>query len=195
MSAPTPRPLLESGGVTPVGHGRGILAPLALYFPYDSFVGLAQGLADLAKGNATTIYAAMGITPIDCECNSTTPFHDNAYDAAIAISCGDVAPQNDTVAQLQAYDASVQAINSLADIWGNERSFRSGWKLHREDRFKGPFGAPNTSFPLFVIGNTADPVTPIAGAQWTADAFPGSVLLTLDSPGIRHPPLSTINSI
>ncbi|KAJ7852546.1 Alpha/Beta hydrolase protein [Mycena leptocephala] len=172
----------------------------ALYFPYDSFVGLAQGLADLAKGNATTIYAAMGITPIDCECNSTTPFHDNVYDAVIAISCGDAAPQNDTVAQLQAYDASVQAIDSLADIWGNLRSFCSGWKLHREDRFKGkwfllpvvwiilktppgPFGAPNTSFPLFVIGNTADPVTPIAGAQWTADAFPGSVLLTLDSPG------------
>ncbi|KAJ7093548.1 Alpha/Beta hydrolase protein [Mycena epipterygia] len=175
--------------ITPVSYGVVDYSFLksfifqALYFPYDSFIGLAQGLADLAKGNATTIYAAMGIIPVDCECNSTAPFHDNVYDVLIAISCGDAAPQNDTVAQLQAYDASVQAIDSLADIWGNERSFCSGWKLHREDRFKGPFGAPNTSFPLFVIGNTADPVTPIAGARWTTDAFPGSVLLTLDSPG------------
>jgi hypothetical protein len=117
--------------ITPVSYGVVDYSFLksfifqALYFPYDSFVGLAQGLADLAKGNATTIYAAMGITPIDCECNSTTPFHDNVYDAVIAISCGDAAPQNDTVAQLQAYDASVQAIYSLADIWGNLRSFCS----------------------------------------------------------------------
>jgi ABC-type sugar transport system substrate-binding protein len=32
----------------------------ALYSPYDLFAPLAQGLADLAKGNATTMYAATG---------------------------------------------------------------------------------------------------------------------------------------
>ncbi|KAJ7037302.1 Alpha/Beta hydrolase protein [Mycena alexandri] len=113
----------------------------ALYSPYDSFVALAQGLADLAMGNATTLYTAEG-----------------------AISCGDMAIESDTVSQLQAYYASIQAISSIADLYG-------------------PFGALNTSFPLLVIGNTADPVTPIAGAKSTVDAFPGSALLTIDAPG------------
>ncbi|KAF8175077.1 Alpha/Beta hydrolase protein [Mycena galopus ATCC 62051] len=155
----------------------------ALYSPYDSFVALAQGLADLAMGNATTLYTAEEVTPFECDCNSTTPFHENGYEALIAISCGDMAVESDTVSQLQAYYASIQAISSLPDMYGNWRVVCSGWKLHREDRFKGPFGASNTSFPLLVVGNTADPVTPIAGAKSTVDAFPGSVLLTIDAPG------------
>ncbi|KAJ7127789.1 Alpha/Beta hydrolase protein [Mycena epipterygia] len=155
----------------------------ALYSPYDSFVALAQGLADLAMGNATTLYTAEEVPPFECECNSTTPFHENGYEALVAISCGDMAVESDTVSQLQAYYASIQAISSIADMYGNWRVVCSGWKLHREDRFNGPFGAPNTSFPLLIIGNTADPVTPIAGAKSTLDAFPGSALLTIDAPG------------
>ncbi|KAJ7310915.1 Alpha/Beta hydrolase protein [Mycena albidolilacea] len=155
----------------------------ALYSPYDSFVALAQGLADLAMGNATTLYTAEEVPPFECDYSSTTPFHENGYEALVAISCGDMAVESDTVSQLQAYYASIQAISSIADMYGNWRVVCSGWKLHREDRFKGPFRAPNTSFPLLVIGNTADPVTPIAGAKSTVDAFPGSALLTIDAPG------------
>ncbi|KAJ6495078.1 TAP-like protein-domain-containing protein [Mycena sanguinolenta] len=155
----------------------------ALYSPYDSFVALAQGLADLAMGNATTLYTAVEVPPFECDCNSTMPFHENGYEALLAISCGDMAVESDTVSQLQEYYASIQTISSMPDMYGNWRVVCSGWKLHREDRFKGPFGAPNTSFPLLVIGNTADPVTPIAGAQSTVDAFPGSALLTIDAPG------------
>ncbi|KAJ7164289.1 TAP-like protein-domain-containing protein [Mycena filopes] len=47
---------------------------------------------------------------------------------------------------------------------------------------EGPVGG-NTSFPLLVIGNTADPVTPLMWARKAASRFPGSVLLTQDSPG------------
>ncbi|KAJ7731072.1 TAP-like protein-domain-containing protein [Mycena metata] len=136
----------------------------ALYSPYDSFVALAQGLADLAMANATTLYTAEEVPPFECDFNSTTPFHENGYEALVAISCGDMAIESDTVSQLQAYYASIQAISTIADLYG-------------------PFGALNTSFPLLVIGNTADPVTPIAGAKSTVDAFPGSALLTIDAPG------------
>ncbi|KAF9011681.1 hypothetical protein BDZ89DRAFT_1167392 [Hymenopellis radicata] len=37
--------------------------------------------------------------------------------------------------------------------------------------------------PLLVIGNTADPVTPLAAAKKTAAGFTGAVVLTQDSPG------------
>lgn len=93
----------------------------ALYSPYDSFVALAQGLADLAMGNATTLYTAEEVPPFECDCNSTTPFHENGYEALVAISCGDMAIESDTVSQLQAYYASIQAISSIADLYGNWR--------------------------------------------------------------------------
>ncbi|KAL5439198.1 hypothetical protein PMIN07_007240 [Paraphaeosphaeria minitans] len=50
-------------------------------------------------------------------------------------------------------------------------------------RFNGLPGAKETSFPLLFIGNTIDPITPIAGARKMSDLFPGSVLLTQDSIG------------
>jgi hypothetical protein len=31
----------------------------------------------------------------------------------------------------------------------------SGWKVYREDRFKGPVAAANTSFPLLLVTTTA----------------------------------------
>ncbi|KAG6807571.1 hypothetical protein H0H93_001440, partial [Arthromyces matolae] len=46
----------------------------------------------------------------------------------------------------------------------------------------GPFEA-NTSFPILVVGNTADPVTPLWAAKKTAKGFPSAVVLTQDSPG------------
>ncbi|KAF7345026.1 AB hydrolase-1 domain-containing protein [Mycena venus] len=189
----------------------------SLHTPYNSFVGLAQGLADLARGNATTMYAATEVPPFECDCNSTTPFHDSFFEAALAISCGDGTPENDTLAQLQEFYAAEQKLSSFADIWGNwrvfcsyvsfllqngkieAREFQEGGNCIVRTASKagvsfnppsfhahappGPFGAPNTSFPLLVIGNTADPVTPVTGAKSTVDAFPGSALLTIDSPG------------
>ncbi|KAJ7115336.1 TAP-like protein-domain-containing protein [Mycena epipterygia] len=158
----------------------------SFYSPYDLFVPLAQSLADLAAGNATTMYAATEIAPFECECNATgtaIPFHENNYEAGLTIACGDATAVNDTVATLQTFEDDERTVSGFADLWGNWRIVCSGWKLHRKGRFSGPFGAANVSFPLLVIGNTVDHVTPIWGANKTANAFPGSVLLTLDTVG------------
>lgn len=42
----------------------------------------------------------------------------------------------------------------------------------------------NTSFPMLIIGNTADPVTPLALAKKASTLFNNSVVLTVDTPGV-----------
>ncbi|KAJ7160625.1 Alpha/Beta hydrolase protein [Mycena crocata] len=148
----------------------------ALYSPYDLFAPLAQNLAALADGNAEPLYRSMEVAPFECDCDKKLPFNnDNSYEAAVTIGCGDGTPETDSVEELQAFYARQAKLSSFADMWGNWRVVCSP--------LQGPFGATNVSHPLLVIGNTADHVTPIYGAKKTADAFSGSVLLTLDTVG------------
>ncbi|KAJ6602330.1 Alpha/Beta hydrolase protein [Mycena sp. CBHHK59/15] len=155
----------------------------SLYSPYNSFQSFAQGLADLAVGNATSVYTANQVAEAECECNNTaSTLHANTYEAMITIACGDGSPVTDSPAELEAFYLNEAKLSSFADIFTHWRIYCSGWKVHREGRFQGPIGA-NTSFPLLLIGNTADTVTPFSSAVKTSGLFPGSVVLTQDSPG------------
>ncbi|KAJ7219644.1 TAP-like protein-domain-containing protein [Mycena rebaudengoi] len=156
---------------------------VATYTPYQRFPLLAQGLAHLAAGDAAPLYAFLGdAAPFECLNSSTPAFHVNTVEANIAIMCGDGTAVTDSVSQIRDFYAQEARLTSFADSSVTRRVSCSGWKVHREGRFQGPVGA-NTSFPLLVIGNTADPVTPLSHARKTASAFPGAVLLTQDSPG------------
>ncbi|KAF7367709.1 AB hydrolase-1 domain-containing protein [Mycena sanguinolenta] len=155
----------------------------SLYSPYNAFAGFAQGLAELATGNATGVYTANQVADFECDCDvPSTPFTANIYESLIATTCNDAVLVNDSIAELREFYQTQATVSSFADIWGLWRVHCSGWKVHRPDRFLGPVGA-NTSFPLLIIGNTADPVTPIVWAEKATSLFPGSVLLTQDSPG------------
>ncbi|KAJ6607318.1 hypothetical protein B0H10DRAFT_2227978 [Mycena sp. CBHHK59/15] len=77
----------------------------SVFAPYDpaiGFVSLAQGLAALANGNATVLYAQIPEMSFECQ-TSPPPFHLNNFEAYMAIACGDPVPVNDTVAQLEEY--------------------------------------------------------------------------------------------
>jgi predicted esterase len=52
--------------------------------------------------------------------------------------------------------------------------------------FPGDQIGGNTSFPMLIIGNTADPVTPLALAKKASTLFNNSVVLTVDTPGVIY---------
>lgn len=172
--------------VTPAAHGivdfdalrNALLA--ALFAPYDSFPPLAQALADLAAGNASAMYTLNAPPPFACGAPRSSA---NPLESYMTIACGDAAPVADDLASLRAFYEAATSVSSFADLLASTRVVCSGWKIHREGRFQGPIGARNTSFPLLIVGNTVDPVTPLAGAVKAVQAFPGSVLLTLDAIG------------
>ncbi|KAF8956647.1 alpha/beta-hydrolase [Flammula alnicola] len=138
----------------------------SFYTPYNSFATLAQGLADLQNGNGSVLFQL------------SSPY---VSEDVAAIACGDGKQVTDDADALKAYAQSISNISSFSSIVAGIRTLCSGWRIH-PDNFKGPIMG-NTSFPLLIIGNTADPVTPLVGAKKTAQQFPGSVVLTQDSFG------------
>ncbi|KAF9472296.1 alpha/beta-hydrolase [Pholiota conissans] len=138
----------------------------SFYFAYDLFGTLAQGLSDLQHGNGSVILQL------------SSPHADPVF---TAIVCGDGEEVTDDASALMEYRQRISNVSSFSDVVVGIRTLCSGWRIHT-DNFKGPIMG-NTSFPLLVIGNTADPVTPLAGAIKAAKAFPGAVVLTQDSLG------------
>ncbi|KAK7468354.1 hypothetical protein VKT23_002869 [Stygiomarasmius scandens] len=117
----------------------------------SQFQELATGLAELSSGNGTTIFNMLfNPTP------TPDPLLTDA-EATVAILCSDADPFNATISELQETMASINS--SFAGMFAVEHFF-SGWRVHPDDRFRGPVGA-NTSSPLLMIGNTADPRTPL----------------------------------
>ncbi|KAF5361716.1 hypothetical protein D9758_007284 [Tetrapyrgos nigripes] len=159
-----------------------------LYFP-TNFPFLAQGLAELQAGNATSFYQAF-LAGVASE--------DAAVEAPVAIHCSDAEPLNLTATDMREYMGNINSTFAgmgalpvfmnrctmeISPRTSLQRQALSTLSLLLTQYLSGPVGAKNTSFPLLIIGNTADPITPLAAAKKTSSVFPGSVLLTLDSPG------------
>ncbi|KAL4259934.1 Serine protease/Carboxylesterase S33 [Pleurotus pulmonarius] len=167
-----------------------------LYSPYEAFPRLAQGLADLMHGNGTVLYQILEQPVFDCACGAPAPLM-SIPDGGRAIMCTDGAEVRDTVDELEPYVQGLLRDSQWGEVWASIRIGCSAWPKQEKRHFKGPF-LGNTSHPILWIGNTADPVTPIAGARKMAKGFPGSVLLTQDSPGhcsIAAPSVCTIGFV
>lgn len=157
----------------------------SLYQPYTWFPYLADVLTSLAKGippppppfltgggRLFTNENRFGKDGLD--------LRDRVGEAQGAILCNDGKPIPGTVEDTVAHYEELKKLSEWADVW-TVRSLCLGWP-DLPKHFQGPITA-NTSYPLLLIGNTADPVTPLAGAKKMSKAFPGSVVLTQDSPG------------
>ncbi|KAK1235841.1 hypothetical protein PQX77_000931 [Marasmius sp. AFHP31] len=156
-----------------------------LYTPFLTWPKLAAALDALVNGNATAFL----------EFASPTSFA-NATDAAEPTDQGFVKHPEDMTAYIcndgefvppeleEAYRhyQEMTEVSSFGSIWASWRLICSGWSRSIPKAFRGPISG-NTSFPLLLVGNTADPVTPLAGARAVASGFPGSVVLQRDAPG------------
>ncbi|KAJ8088401.1 hypothetical protein PM082_022474 [Marasmius tenuissimus] len=159
----------------------------ALYRPFTEWRPLTTALQDLSKGNGTTLYTVIlgggDVPSFECECDQSKYEFEHHPEGLMAYYCndGDPVPPDFEAAQAH-YEASAR-FSPLGSFWAGFRIACNGWS---EDipkaQFRGPIGG-NTSFPILFIGNTADPVTSLEGAKNASLLFPGSALLTQDSPG------------
>ncbi|TDL14553.1 alpha/beta-hydrolase, partial [Rickenella mellea] len=151
---------------------------------------LTIALAELEKGNAEPIWTLGQMKArrdaLNCDCSAEPEFLPSSAGAAttLAIACSDGDNVKDDIPALQAYFEDLAKTSSFADVWTTIiRAGCTGWKVRAKERFNKSFSNITTSFPLLLIGNTLDPVTPLWNAHKMSKAFEDSVVLTQNSPG------------
>ncbi|CAI0641696.1 unnamed protein product [Colletotrichum noveboracense] len=101
-----------------------------------------------------------------------------------AIACGDGPDlRNTSKAEFREYFEEVRGQSDvLGAAWSGHRMLCMNWQARPAWRVEGPWTA-NTSYPLLIIGNTYDPVTPLRNAHRVSTLFPGSVVLHQNTEG------------
>ncbi|KAJ6579543.1 TAP-like protein-domain-containing protein [Mycena vulgaris] len=154
----------------------------SLYSPYANFPRLAQALADLSAGNGTALFKMSEQPPFECACDPAEYRFEPVGEAGSAVACNDGARISPEYEDVVAHYHNMSKTSTWADMWEPIRMACLAWPEFPKNHFRGPFVA-NTSFPLLVVGNTADPVTPLWAAKKMSQGFAGSVVLTQDSAG------------
>ncbi|KAL0569611.1 hypothetical protein V5O48_012351 [Marasmius crinis-equi] len=154
----------------------------SLYDPFEKWSALATGLQDLIGGNGTVLYSIMDEARFECSCDPSDHSFESLRDAQTAIACNDGDDVPPDLESAHEHYANVLKVSEWGSLWAGMRLACGGWPRIPKTQFRGPI-AGNTSFPLLVIGNSADPVTPLAAAHKISEGFPGSVVLTQDSAG------------
>ncbi|KAJ3565868.1 hypothetical protein NP233_g7366 [Leucocoprinus birnbaumii] len=165
---------------------------LSLYSPYTSWFSLAQALRDLGspQRDPTRMWEIMATPIFHCSCSGSTcddketreqDLEAPNMEARTGISCSDGVDIPDDVASARIYYEDFSSQSEWANGWAQLHIACAGWPKVKKG-FQGPVGA-NTSSPMLFIGNTADPATSIVSARMMVARFPGSRLLTLDTPG------------
>ncbi|KAF7325597.1 Abhydrolase-4 domain-containing protein [Mycena kentingensis (nom. inval.)] len=146
------------GGVVDFSFLR-VMIFAALSSPYTDFAVLAQGLADLQKGNATSLFRyaseqGQRTAPFQCGCGEEETQFDEAPEWAFI--CNDGAKLSPDFEEVMQHFEELRAVSSFADVWANLHTRCIAWPDFPKTNFRGPFVA-NTSHPLLLIGNTIDP--------------------------------------
>jgi pimeloyl-ACP methyl ester carboxylesterase len=95
------------------------------------------------------------------------------------IRCGDKQPRQDSLEALQAQIGQAQSKSKWFSGFGIGQNviLCSQWKFEAKERYTGDFQGIKTRNPILFIGNSFDPVTPLASAKNMSSGFEGSVVL------------------
>ncbi|KAL0576742.1 hypothetical protein V5O48_005232 [Marasmius crinis-equi] len=187
INAPIPVRTNFSSGLLDYARLRTTLIT-TLNRPFFYWPTLAVGLAEAERGNGTTIYSVFDGPTFECDCDPSLHEFEAHAEAQVAYFCNDGDPVPPGLDEARRHYKEITELSSFGSIWASFRISCNGWSSSiPKAQFRGPIAA-NTSFPLLVIGATADPATPLASARKVAKNFPGSVVLQQDSPG--HPSTS-----
>lgn len=122
-----------SYGLVDYARLRGTVAQ-SFYSPYSDLPQLAQGLADLVRGNGTVLYQMLEMPVFDCSCGTPVPLQP-ITDARIVISCTDGQEIHDTVDDLEVYVRDLLRQSQWGEVWATLRIactyVESGW-LHSD---------------------------------------------------------------
>ncbi|PVF98203.1 alpha/beta-hydrolase [Serendipita vermifera] len=154
----------------------------ALYRPYKAMKQLFEALHQLEKGNGLPFweFANLNEPALHCECGSTLPPPENRGESGTAVLCTDLPPVEDDLDAFHEHFKMLANISYFGDIWSGHKARCVGWKVKPKWDWRGPVTA-NTSFPILLVGNTEDPVTP--DAKLVSKLFKDSVVLTQKSAG------------
>lgn len=193
-----PLPVIQAGHPEVISYSdvRGLIFA-SLYSPVAAFPFVANMLASIEKGDA--FYFAnflLDYYRYNCPgCNSTTSISENlrnktsdttqlSPDAGMGIACTDGEDQSFLDRPL--FEEHIKNLTNLSPTIGPEwamiRLACAHYSVRPYHRFTAPWEA-KTSHPVLLLGNTADPVTPLRAAKKMSEGFTDSVVLTQDSPG------------
>ncbi|KAG9188660.1 hypothetical protein G6011_07365 [Alternaria panax] len=169
----------------------------ATYQPSLMFPFIADILASVEQGGGSATDELAGMYRDDrifsCPVNGTELLDLPTYPVATtAILCGDGVDQTHlTRDEFEAYWEIMDTLSpNFGSFWSMGLMSCAAWKIKASYKFEGPWGG-NTSHPILLISNTADPVTPLRSGRYMHSLFPDSSLLISDHAG--HCSISTPN--
>ena len=88
-----------------------------LYSPFATYRRLAQGLADLAAGNGTTVLKAVIPAPFECSRDPSKGLDQNSIEAQMAILCNDGADVPADLHSAQKHFEMMSNASEFGNIW------------------------------------------------------------------------------
>ncbi|KAK4145064.1 TAP-like protein-domain-containing protein [Dichotomopilus funicola] len=104
--------------------------------------------------------------------------------AIMGIRCGDKIPREDKLSDIEVVEQQFHETSKYFPGFGAGYYLYAcaQWSFKAKERYEGDFRV-KTSSPLLFIGNTYDPITPLASARNMSAGFEGSVVLHHDGFG------------
>ncbi|KAF7977281.1 hypothetical protein HWV62_606 [Athelia sp. TMB] len=159
----------------------------AVYQPITLFPVIADALVAIEARNATALAdmpVFQGGVKCDCIASPPLPWTQPNPEAFYAIACGDKSQDLSANFDYTEYFKELTKLSPLfAPVFGTIGLSCENWKMPATWAYDGPFSAENTSHPLLVLSNAADPVTPLEHAQAVAKRFGGAKLVVQNCAG------------